>query len=47
MVEMENTGHPRARSEIVAMIEHLFSDRGGEWHVSVMDPGRMTTGSLD
>jgi len=36
MVEMQNTGDPRARSEIVAMIEHLFSDRGGEWHVSLV-----------
>lgn len=36
MVEMQNTGDPRACSEIVAMIEHLFSDSGGEWHVSVL-----------
>ena len=36
MVEMQNTGDPRARSEIIAMIEHLFSDRGGEWRVSIL-----------
>jgi hypothetical protein len=36
MVEMQNTGDPRARSEIVAMIEHLFSDRDGEWRVYVV-----------
>jgi hypothetical protein len=36
MVEMENTGDPRVRSEIVAMIEHLFSDRDGEWRVAIL-----------
>lgn len=36
MVEMQNTGDPGARSEIIAMIEHLFSDRSGEWRISVL-----------
>ena len=34
MVEMENTGDPAARAEIVAVIEHVLSDRPGDWRVS-------------
>ncbi len=33
---MQNTGDPRARGEIVAVIEHVLSDRLGEWHVSIV-----------
>ena|SRR5689334_18342313 len=36
VVEMQNTGDPRARTEVVAMIEHVFSDRPGDWHVSIV-----------
>lgn len=35
MVEMQNTGDSGARAEIVAMIEHVFSDRLGDWRVSI------------
>jgi hypothetical protein len=34
-IEMQNTGDPRVRGEIVAIIEHLLSDRAGEWRVSI------------
>ena len=33
---MQNTGDPRARGEIVAIIEHVLSDRAGEWRVSIV-----------
>ena len=33
---MQNTGNPSARTEIVAMIEHVLSDREGEWRVSIV-----------
>jgi hypothetical protein len=36
MIEMQNTGDPRARGEIVAIIEHVLSDRAGEWRVSIV-----------
>lgn len=36
MVEMHNTGNPRVRTEIVAMIEHALCDREGEWRVSIV-----------
>ena len=32
---MQNTGDPRARAEIVAVLEHMLSDRPGEWRVSI------------
>lgn len=35
-VEMQNTGDPGTRGEIAALIEHVLSDRPGEWHVSVL-----------
>jgi hypothetical protein len=35
-VEMQNTGDPRARAEVVATIEHALSDRQGEWQVSIV-----------
>jgi hypothetical protein len=35
-VEMQNTGDPRTRTEVVAMIEHVLSGRPGEWRVSVI-----------
>ena len=33
---MQNTGDPRARGDIVAHIEHVLSDRAGEWRVSIV-----------
>jgi len=35
-IEMPNTGDPRARGEILAIIEHLLHDRAGEWRVSIV-----------
>jgi hypothetical protein len=35
-VEMQNTGDPRARAEVVAAIEHVLSDMPGKWHVSIV-----------
>ena len=35
-IEMQNTGDPRVRGEIVAIIEHLLHDRAGEWRVSIV-----------
>jgi hypothetical protein len=35
-IEMQNTGDPRAREEVVAVIEHVLSDRAGEWWVSIV-----------
>ena len=36
VVEMHNTGNPEARAEVVAMIEHVRSDRLGDWRVSII-----------
>jgi hypothetical protein len=36
MVEMHNTGDPAIHSEIAAAIEHVLSDRVGDWKVSLM-----------
>lgn len=35
-VEMQNTGDSAARAEIVAVIEHVLSDRRGDWRVSIV-----------
>jgi hypothetical protein len=35
-VEMQNTGDPRVRTEVIAMIEHVLSGRPGEWRVSIV-----------
>jgi hypothetical protein len=35
-IEMQNTGDPRVRGEIVAIFEHVLSDRPGEWRVSIV-----------
>jgi len=35
-VEMHNTGNPAGRAEMVAVIEHVLSDRPGEWQVSII-----------
>jgi hypothetical protein len=36
MVEMQNTGDPGVRTDIVAVIEHVLSDRPGDWRVSII-----------
>ena len=36
MVEMQNTGDPAVRADIVAVIEHVLSDRPGDWRVSII-----------
>jgi hypothetical protein len=35
-IEMQNTGDPRARGEILAGVEHVLSDVAGEWRVSIV-----------
>ena len=35
-VEMHNTGDPRVRAEIVGLIEHVLSDRPGDWQVWIL-----------
>ena len=35
-IEMQNTGDPRSRSEILAGVEHVLSDVAGEWRVSIV-----------
>jgi hypothetical protein len=36
IVEMQNTGDPGLRTEVVAMLEHILSERPGEWRVSII-----------
>ena len=35
-IEMQNTGDPRSRREILAAVEHVLSDVAGEWRVSIV-----------
>jgi hypothetical protein len=35
-VEMYHAGDPVVRSEVVAVIEHVFADRPGDWRVSII-----------
>ena len=35
-VEIQNTGDPGIRAEVVAAIEHVLSDRLGDWRVSIV-----------
>jgi hypothetical protein len=35
-IEIQNTGDPRARREILAGVEHVLSDAAGEWPVSIV-----------
>lgn len=35
-VEMQNTGDPNLRTEVATAIEHLLSDRPGQWRVSIV-----------
>ena len=36
VVEMQNTGDPAKRSEIVASIEHALNEESGDWQVSIL-----------
>jgi hypothetical protein len=35
-VEMQNTGDPDAKADVVASIEHALADRPGDWHVLIV-----------
>jgi hypothetical protein len=35
-VEMHNTGDPKLRRDVTAMIAHVLADRPGDWRVSIM-----------
>ena len=35
-VEMHNTGDPELQREVVAMVEHVLSQRPGDWRVIIM-----------
>ena len=35
-IEMQNTGNPQVRGEIVAVIERALSNRAGDWRVSIV-----------
>jgi hypothetical protein len=35
-VEMHNTGDPALRTEVAAMIEHVLSQRSGDWRVVIL-----------
>ncbi|HXO33292.1 MAG TPA: hypothetical protein VN901_13155 [Candidatus Acidoferrales bacterium] len=36
VVEMQNTGDPASRSEIVASIEHALWELQGDWRISIV-----------
>jgi hypothetical protein len=35
-VEMQNTGDAESQRDVVARIEHVFSDRPGDWRVAIL-----------
>jgi len=35
-VEMHNTADPESRRDVIARIEHVLSDRAGDWRVLIM-----------
>lgn len=35
IVEMQNTGEPEVQRDVVAMVEHVLSDRAGDWRVVI------------
>ena len=35
-VEMHNTGDPESQRDVVVMVEHVLSDRPGDWRVSII-----------
>src|SRR5215510_13847104 len=36
VVEMHNTGDPEVQRDVVAIVEHVLSDRPGDWRVSIL-----------
>jgi hypothetical protein len=36
MVEVHNTGDQELRQDMVARLEHIFSDRQGDWRVEIL-----------
>jgi hypothetical protein len=36
MVETHNTGDPELQGDVVAIVEHVLSDRPGDWRVSII-----------
>lgn len=36
LVEMHNTGDPALRAEVAAAIEHVLSDKPGDWRVLIL-----------
>jgi len=47
-VEMHNTGDSVLRSEIIAVVEHVLSDRPGDWSVSIISSkGQRSLGDED
>ncbi len=35
-VEIHNIGNPELQRDVVAMVEHVLSDRSGEWRVLIV-----------
>ena len=35
-VELHNTGDPAVASDVQALVEHVLSDRPGDWRVSII-----------
>jgi hypothetical protein len=35
-IDIQNTGDPRSRKEILAGVEHVLSDAAGDWRVSIV-----------
>jgi len=35
-VETHNTGDPNLQRDLVAIIEHTFADRSGDWRVTIL-----------
>jgi hypothetical protein len=35
-VEMHNTGDPEVQRDVVAIVEHVLSDRPGDWRVLII-----------
>jgi hypothetical protein len=43
-VEMHNTGDPALRTEVATTIEHVLSQKSGDWRVVILGGKRMTNG---
>ncbi len=41
---MHNTGDPELQREVVVIVEHVLSDRPGEWRVSIVGSQGATGG---